>query len=133
MPDDPLKTCAYHVVRYQPNLIRDEWVNIGVLLFIPDGSPDAGPGSGPGEGFLKKPGAGRVRQRWLEEPGRQIHVESLEPPGRLVWWWGAEDEPATRVDFRILARPGGTRIVVTESSPSFPLASLRARFAMVAA
>ena len=73
------------------------------------------------------------RERWLEEPGRQIHVESLEPPERLVWWWGAEDEPATRVDFRILSRPGGTRIVVTESAPSFPLASLQARFAMVAA
>jgi hypothetical protein len=79
MPDDPLKTCAYHVVRYQPNLIRDEWVNIGVLLFIPDGSPDAGPGSGPGEGFLKKPGAGRVRQRWLEEPADLLRLRRLHP------------------------------------------------------
>jgi len=73
------------------------------------------------------------RESWLDEPGREIHVESFEPPERLVWWWGAEDRPATRVDFRILARPGGTRIVVTESAPSFPLADLRARFATVAA
>lgn len=35
MPDETLQPCAYHVVRYQPNLIRDEWVNIGVLLLIP--------------------------------------------------------------------------------------------------
>ena len=27
------KTCAYRVLRYSPNLVRDEWVNIGVLLF----------------------------------------------------------------------------------------------------
>src|SRR6267142_5002330 len=26
---------AYHVVRYASNLIRDEWVNIGILLFEP--------------------------------------------------------------------------------------------------
>ena len=27
--------CAYQVVRYIPNLLRDEWVNIGVVLFDP--------------------------------------------------------------------------------------------------
>jgi hypothetical protein len=26
---------AYHVLRYVPNLVRDEWVNIGVLVFNP--------------------------------------------------------------------------------------------------
>jgi hypothetical protein len=26
---------AYHVLRYTPNLVRDEWVNIGVLVFHP--------------------------------------------------------------------------------------------------
>ena len=25
--------CIYHVLRYTPNLVRDEWVNIGILLF----------------------------------------------------------------------------------------------------
>jgi Protein of unknown function (DUF3037) len=29
------KACAYRVLRYTPNLVRDEWVNIGVLLFDP--------------------------------------------------------------------------------------------------
>src|ERR1700688_1360749 len=67
MPDETLQPCAYHVVRYQPNLIRDEWVNIGVLLFIPDG--------GPGEG----PAAGRVRQRWLEEPADLARLRRLHP------------------------------------------------------
>ncbi len=73
------------------------------------------------------------RERWLDEPDRQIHVESLDPPERLVWWWGGADEPATRVDFRIVALPAGTRVVVTESMPSFPLAGLSARFELVAA
>ncbi len=27
---------AYRILRYMPNLVRDEWVNIGVLLFAPD-------------------------------------------------------------------------------------------------
>src|SRR5438876_9491739 len=29
------RACAYRVLRYSPNLVRDEWVNIGVLLFDP--------------------------------------------------------------------------------------------------
>jgi Protein of unknown function (DUF3037) len=67
MTDETLQPCAYHVVRYQPNLIRDEWVNIGVLLLIP--------GDGPGEG----PAAGRVRQRWLEEPADLVRLRRLHP------------------------------------------------------
>src|SRR6267142_5329046 len=29
------RACAYRVLRYTPHLVRDEWVNIGVLLFDP--------------------------------------------------------------------------------------------------
>src|SRR5260370_22952033 len=29
------RALAYHVLRYVPNLVRDEWVNIGVLVFNP--------------------------------------------------------------------------------------------------
>src|SRR5260370_1368462 len=29
------RTLAYRVLRYTPNLVRDEWVNIGVLVFDP--------------------------------------------------------------------------------------------------
>src|SRR6202049_4847981 len=71
MPDETLHPCAYHVVRYQPNLIRDEWVNIGVLLFIPDGEPEGGPGEGAA--------GGRVRQRWLEEPADLARLRRLHP------------------------------------------------------
>ncbi len=71
MPEETLQPCAYHVVRYQPNLIRDEWVNIGVLLFI----PGAGPGAGPGQG----PAQGRVRQRWLDEPADLARLRRLHP------------------------------------------------------
>ena len=59
MPDETLQPCAYHVVRYQPNLIRDEWVNIGVLLLDPS--------------------TGRVRQRWLEEPADLARLRRLHP------------------------------------------------------
>jgi hypothetical protein len=67
MPEETLHPCAYHVVRYQPNLIRDEWVNIGVLLFIP------------GHGAAERPAAGRVRQRWLEEPADLVRLRRLHP------------------------------------------------------
>ena len=59
MPDETLQPCAYHVVRYQPNLIRDEWVNIGVLLL--------------------DPASGRVRQRWIEEPSDLVRLRRLHP------------------------------------------------------
>ena len=58
MPEE-LQPCAYHVVRYQPNLIRDEWVNIGVLLL--------------------DPATGRVRQRWLDEPADLARLRRLHP------------------------------------------------------
>src|SRR5271155_2366368 len=32
------RACAYRILRYAPNLVRDEWVNIGVLLFDPQTS-----------------------------------------------------------------------------------------------
>jgi uncharacterized protein YndB with AHSA1/START domain len=71
------------------------------------------------------------RERWLDEPGRDIHVEALDFPHRLVWWWAGPQEPATRVEFLLVAAPAGTRVIVTESAPSFPLAMLAASFALV--
>jgi len=73
------------------------------------------------------------RERWLDEPDRDVHIEVLDAPHRLVWWWAGEDEPATRVEFLVVAAPAGTRVVVTESEPAFPLATLAASFALVAA
>ncbi len=49
------RTCAYRVLRYTPNLVRDEWVNIGVLVFDPQ--------------------TGERRLRMIEEP--------LEPAARF--------------------------------------------------
>jgi uncharacterized protein YndB with AHSA1/START domain len=73
------------------------------------------------------------RERWLQEPDRDVHIEVLDAPRRLVWWWAGEDEPATRVEVLVVAAPAGTRVVVTESEPAFPLATLAASFALVAA
>ena len=73
------------------------------------------------------------RERWLAEPERDVHIEVLDAPHRLVWWWAGEDEPATRVEFLVVAAPSGARVVVTESEPAFPLARLAASFALVAA
>lgn len=54
-----LRPCAYHVVRYTPNLIRDEWVNIGIVLF--------------------DPARGRLLQRLVEEPAEFARVRRLHP------------------------------------------------------
>ncbi len=54
-----LRPCAYHVVRYTPNLVRDEWVNVGILLFDPAG--------------------GRILQRLVEEPEEFARVRRLHP------------------------------------------------------
>jgi hypothetical protein len=83
MPEETLQTCAYHVVRYQPNLIRDEWVNIGVLLFIPGPGPGLGPrgesGGGLGRGAGEWPANGIVRQRWLDEPADLLRLRRMHP------------------------------------------------------
>jgi len=32
IPDEPKLSCRYRISRYMPNPIRDEWINVGVLL-----------------------------------------------------------------------------------------------------
>ena len=74
------------------------------------------------------------RERWLEDdPEREIHVEVADEPSRLVWWWWQGDEPATRVEFLVVAAPAGTRVVVTETVPRFPLTALARSFELVPA
>jgi uncharacterized protein YndB with AHSA1/START domain len=73
------------------------------------------------------------RETWLQEPDREVHVEVVQAPSRLVWWWGGEDGPATRVEFEIVAVPAGARVVVTESEPAFPISLLAMSFARVLA
>ena len=35
MPDEEYKTFVCHILRYTSDLVRDEWLNIGILLFDP--------------------------------------------------------------------------------------------------
>jgi hypothetical protein len=79
MPEQMLQPCGYHVVRYQPNLIRDEWVNIGVLLFLPAELPGEGPDGSSANAGANWPAAGRVRQRWLDEPADLLRLRRLHP------------------------------------------------------
>jgi hypothetical protein len=62
------RTLAYRVLRYTPNLVRDEWVNIGVLVFDPE--------------------SGERRMRLIEEPQEYARVRRLHPQvdeGVLRW------------------------------------------------
>jgi uncharacterized protein YndB with AHSA1/START domain len=73
------------------------------------------------------------RDRWLGEPDRDVHIEVVDFPHRLVWWWASDAQAATRVEFEVVALPTGARVIVTESAPGFPLARLCASFAGVLA
>src|SRR5229473_7531368 len=53
------RACAYRIHRYTPNLVRDEWVNIGVLLF--------------------DPGTGERRLRVIEEQDEYNRVRRIHP------------------------------------------------------
>jgi hypothetical protein len=59
MPEATLSSYAYHIVRYTPNLVRDEWINIGIVLF--------------------DPASGRVLRRLMEEPSEFARVRRLHP------------------------------------------------------
>lgn len=37
MANDNLQPCAYRILRYAPNLVREEWLNVGVVLLDPRG------------------------------------------------------------------------------------------------
>lgn len=62
-PDDGTspgeRVCAYRIFRYSPNLVRDEWVNIGVLVFDPK--------------------TGERRWRLIEEQDEYNRVRRLHP------------------------------------------------------
>jgi len=53
------RACAYRILRYTPNLVRDEWVNIGVLVFDPL--------------------SGERRLRLIEEQDEYARVRRLHP------------------------------------------------------
>ena len=70
-----------------------------------------------------------ARARWLDDH-RPVHVESVEEPSRLVWWW-AEEERWTRVEVTLEPLVSTTRVVVRETAPSFPLTALARAWARV--
>ena len=51
--------CGYRILRYTPNLVRDEWINIGVLVFDPK--------------------SGERRLRLIEEQEEYARVRRLHP------------------------------------------------------
>jgi DUF3037 family protein len=53
------RTCAYRILRYTPNLVRDEWVNIGVIVYDPQ--------------------SGERRLRLIEEQEEYTRVRRLHP------------------------------------------------------
>src|ERR1700722_16678829 len=62
MPEEPQNLFRYRILRYTPNLIRDEWVNVGVLL---EASAPVAPGSnGPRRAlrFIEESELARVRR-----------------------------------------------------------------------
>ena len=66
------KACAYRILRYTPNLVRDEWVNIGVLLF--------------------NPGTGERRLRLIEEQEEFNRVRRLHPEADETLLRGLRDD-----------------------------------------
>ena len=48
---------------------------------------------------------------------RDGFVEEAEAPRRLVFWWSAPGEDATRVEIDLDETDDGTRVRVTESRP----------------
>jgi uncharacterized protein YndB with AHSA1/START domain len=58
------------------------------------------------------------------ETERRGWVEEVTPPsedpsglGRLVFWWGADDEPASRVELELTPDGAGCRLRVVEARP----------------
>ena len=91
MPDSemtaslPERAFAYQILRYSPNLIRDEWVNIGVLLF--------------------DPGTGERRLRLIEGQDEFLRVRRLHPAADEELLRGLRDDLEDR--FQSAANGGG--------------------------
>lgn len=69
---------AYHIFRYVPNLVRDEWVNIGVLVF--------------------NPRTGERRMRLIEDQVEYSRVRRLHPSVDEAVLRALRDDLADRLD-----------------------------------
>jgi Protein of unknown function (DUF3037) len=102
MPEPELNAYSYWVVRYTPNLVRDEWLNVGVLLLDP-GRPRLG------ARFIEENAEfGRVRR--LHPNSDETILRALEGHFETVVG-GAEDPRA------YLAKLGDTLSNVVQLSP----------------
>jgi hypothetical protein len=79
------RACAYRILRYTPNLVRDEWVNIGVLLYDPQ--------------------TGERRLRMIEEQDEFHHVRRLHPQTDVALLRALRDDLEDR--FQSSAANGG--------------------------
>src|SRR2546425_10370248 len=78
------RACAYRILRYAPNLVRDEWVNIGVLVF--------------------DPATGERRLRLIEEAGGIARGRRVHPAGGEAVLRAPRDDIEKKVD---AAKNGG--------------------------
>ena len=75
--EEGLREFVYRVIRYTPNVVRDEWVNIGVILDGPAKPIDAVDGAG-AEGGAPA-GHSRRQARLIESDGEMARVRRLHP------------------------------------------------------
>jgi hypothetical protein len=71
-------TCAYRILRYTPNLVRDEWVNIGVLVF--------------------NPRTGERRLRLIEDQVEYTRIRRLHPSADEAMLRALRDDLEDRLD-----------------------------------
>ena len=81
MADERLETCTFRILRYVPNLVRDEWMNIGVLLVDPEG---------------------RLHARVLQEEAQYARLRRLHPAVDVGVLRALEADLETKA-----AQPGG--------------------------
>jgi Protein of unknown function (DUF3037) len=85
----PERACAYRILRYTPNLVRDEWVNIGVLVYDPQ--------------------SGERRLRLIEEEEEYARLRRLHPQADQSLLRALRDNLEDRFDsFRSSRGPGSS-------------------------
>ena len=86
-------------------------------LTVPDGVEDVW-GSLAEPDWLGEDAAVELREAGEVSAGeRSGFVEEVEEPRRLVFWWSAPGEEATRVEIELDGLDAGTRVRVKESRP----------------
>jgi hypothetical protein len=80
----PEQALAYHILRYVPDLVRDEWVNIGVLVFNPE--------------------TGERRLRLIEDQDEYNRVRRLHPWADEALLRALRDDLENRLDSGIGAK-----------------------------